>query len=148
MLAGSRILMATGGALAVPATVALLRLELPPERRGRAFGMFGAIMASAAALGPIVGGVLVDGFGWEAVFVANLPVLVVSALLVAGVDRRRDARPTAAFDWPGSVLLTGALALLVLSAQHPGGLAASATSPADWRSWRHSAAGSGALPIR
>ena len=77
--------MATGGALAVPATVALLRLELPPERRGRAFGMFGAIMASAAALGPIVGGVLVDAFGWEAVFVANLPVLLVSALLVAGV---------------------------------------------------------------
>ena len=56
VLAGSRILMATGGALAVPATVALLRIELPPERRGRAFGMFGAIMASAAALGPIIGG--------------------------------------------------------------------------------------------
>ncbi|WP_183095840.1 MFS transporter [Nocardioides stalactiti] len=117
VLAGSRILMATGGALAVPATVALLRLELPPDRRGRAFGMFGAIMASAAALGPIIGGVLVDAFGWEAVFVANLPVLVVSALLVASVDRTRDARPTAAFDWPGSLLLTGALALLVLGAE-------------------------------
>jgi MFS family permease len=124
VLAGSRILMATGGALAVPATVALLRLELPPERRGRAFGMFGAIMASAAALGPIVGGVLVDAFDWEAVFVANLPVLLVSALLVAGVDRSRDTRPTAPFDWPGSLLLTGALTLLVLGAQDPGGLTA------------------------
>jgi MFS family permease len=117
ILAGSRILMATGGALAVPATVALLRIELPPERRGRAFGMFGAIMASAAALGPILGGVLVDAFSWEAVFVANLPVLLVSALLIAGVDRARDARPVAAFGWPGSILLTGALALLVLGAQ-------------------------------
>ena len=123
VLAGSRILMATGGALAVPATVALLRLELPPERRGRAFGMFGAIMASAAALGPIIGGVLVDAFGWEAVFVANLPVLLVSAFLVAGVDRSRDVRPAAAFDWPGSLLLTGALTLLVVAAQHPGGRA-------------------------
>ena len=117
VLAGSRLLMATGGALAVPATVALLRIELPPDRRGRAFGMFGAIMASAAALGPIVGGILVDAFGWEAVFVANLPVLVVAALLMAGADRGRDARPAAAFDWPGSLLLTGALALLVVGAQ-------------------------------
>lgn len=117
VLASSRILMATGGALAVPATVALLRIELPPDRRGRAFGMFGAIMASAAALGPIVGGVLVDAFGWEAIFVANLPVLLVSAALIAGVDRTRDPRPVAPFDWPGSILLTGALALLVLGAQ-------------------------------
>ena len=117
VLAGSRLLMAAGGALAVPATVALLRIELPPERRGRAFGMFGAIMASAAALGPIIGGILVDAFGWEAVFVVNLPVLMVSALLMAGVDRRHDTRPAAAFDWPGSLLLTAALALLVLSTQ-------------------------------
>lgn len=124
VLAGSRILMATGGALAVPATVALLRIELPPERRGRAFGMFSAIMATAAALGPIVGGVLVDAFGWEAVFVANLPVLLLSAVLVAGVDRTRAARPAAAFDWPGSLLLTGALALLVLGAERGDRLAA------------------------
>ncbi|HWJ10262.1 MAG TPA: MFS transporter [Nocardioides sp.] len=121
VLAGSRILMATGGALAVPATVALLRLELPPERRGRAFGVFGAVMASAAALGPILGGVLVDAFGWEAVFLVNLPVLLVAAVLMTGVDRRRATRPTTAFDWPGSALLTGALALLVLGAEDTGG---------------------------
>ena len=123
VLAGSRILMATGGALAVPATVALLRIELPPDRRGRAFGTFGAIMASAAAIGPIIGGVLVDAFGWEAVFVANLPVLLVAALLVAGADRSSDRGPQAAFDWLGSLLLTGALALLVLGAERTDGLA-------------------------
>lgn len=117
VLAGSRILMATGGALAVPATVALLRVELPPERRGRGFGTFGAVMASAAALGPLLGGALVDAFGWEAVFLVNLPVLLVAAVLVAGADRRHDARPVAPFDWPGSVLLTAALALLVLGAE-------------------------------
>ena len=123
VLAGSRVLMATGGALAVPATLALLRIELPPERRGRAFGTFGAIMASAAAVGPIIGGVLVDAFGWEAVFVANLPVLLVSALLIAGAGHARDARPTTAFDWPGSLLLTASLALLVLGAERTDGRA-------------------------
>lgn len=118
VLAASRILMAVGGALAVPATVALLRIELPPERRGRAFGSFGATMALAAALGPILGGVLVDAFGWEAVFLANLPVLAVSAALAASA-RHRPSTPaaTTAFDWPGSVLLTAALVLLVLGAE-------------------------------
>jgi EmrB/QacA subfamily drug resistance transporter len=116
-LAVARVLMAAGGAFAVPATLALLRVSLPPERRGRAFGAFGAAMALAAALGPILGGVLVDAFGWEAVFLANVPVLAASAVLVATVRRTADARPNAAFDSWGSVLLTCALVLLVLGAQ-------------------------------
>ncbi len=122
-LAGARVLMATGGALAVPATLALLRVSLPLERRGRAFGTFGAVMALAAALGPIVGGVLVDAFGWEAVFVANVPVLAVAAVLVASAKRVRVARPTGSFDTLGSLLLTAALVLLVLAAQQSGGAA-------------------------
>jgi MFS family permease len=121
-LAGARILMATGGALAVPATLALLRVSLPAERRGRAFGTFGAVMAMAAALGPIVGGVLVDAFGWESVFVVNVPVIAVAAILVASVERVQDARPTGRFDTLGSALLTAGLALLVLGAQQTGGV--------------------------
>ena len=117
MLAGARVLMATGGALAVPATLALLRVSLPLERRGRAFGTFGAVMALAAALGPIVGGVLVDAFGWQAVFVANVPVLAAAAVLVASVGRAQDVRRTGRFDVLGSVLLTTTLVLLVLAAQ-------------------------------
>lgn len=116
-LAGARILMAAGGALAVPATLALLRVSLPAERRGRAFGTFGAVMATAAALGPIVGGVLVDAFGWRSVFVANVPVLALAAVLVASVDRVRETPARARFDTLGSVLLTASLTLLVLGAQ-------------------------------
>ena len=112
--------MAVGGALAVPATLALLRTSLPVERRGRAFGVFGAVMAIAAALGPIVGGILVDAFGWQAVFVANVPVLAVAAVLITSTHRVRDARPTGRFDTIGSVLLTVGLVLLVVSAQPTG----------------------------
>lgn len=119
-LACARILMAVGGALAVPATLALLRDCLPAERRGRAFGIFGAVMAAAAALGPIVGGILVDAFGWEAVFVVNVPVLALAAVLVASVERVSDARPTGRFDTLGSALLTAGLVLLVLAAQQAG----------------------------
>lgn len=123
LLAGSRLLIAAGGAVVVPATLALLRLELPPERRGRAFGSFGATMALAAAAGPILGGVLVDAFGWQAVFVANIPVLAVSALLALSVRRSVPAPSETAFDWPGSALLTVTLVLLVLGAQGSGGSA-------------------------
>lgn len=118
-LAAARVLMATGGALAVPATLALLRVSLPPDRRGRAFGTFGAVMALAAALGPIVGGVLVDAFGWESVFLVNVPVLLAAGLLVASAGREQEVRSSSTFDVRGSVLLTVALALLVLAAQPP-----------------------------
>lgn len=114
LLAFSRIVMAAGGALVVPATLAVLRTELPPDRRARAFGAFGAIMSLAAGIGPLVGGGLVSWFGWRSVFVANLPVLAMSAL-VAGAAYRRRPRTKAAhpFDGRGATLLTVALVALV-----------------------------------
>jgi MFS family permease len=120
VLASARILMAVGGALAVPATGALIRTRTQVERRGRAFGLFGAVMASAAALGPTLGGVLVDAFGWQSVFVANLPVLAVSVVLFAPVAREQVGLPTGEFDWLGSLLLTASLALLVLGTESAG----------------------------
>lgn len=117
VLAVARVLMAVGGALTVPTTGALIRNRTAVARRGRAFGLFGAVMASAAALGPTLGGVLVDAFGWQSVFVANLPVLAISVLLVARVDHDDVGRPAGAFDWPGSVLLTVSLVLLVLGVE-------------------------------
>ena len=117
VLAVARMLVACGGALAVPATVALLRLELPPERRGRAFGTFGAVMGLAAAVGPVVGGALVDAWSWEAVFLVNLPVLAVAVLVARPATRGTAVAPAAPFDWTGSVLLTGALVLVVVGAQ-------------------------------
>lgn len=123
-LTSARILMAAGGAVLVPSTVALLRRALPSERRGRAFGAFGAVMALAAALGPLLGGALVDAFGWPSVFVANLPVLAVSVLLGA-VARQVPAaaeRSTApGFDWLGSLLLGSALTAIVLGLRPDGG---------------------------
>ncbi len=116
-LTAARLLIAAGGAIVVPAAVALLRTELPLERRGRAFGTFGAVMALAAAAGPVVGGVLVETWGWESLFLANLPVLLVSMALGAGVSHGVAALRRPAFDWSGSVLLTGALVLLVVGAQ-------------------------------
>lgn len=117
LLTVARMLMACGGALVVPATIALLRLELPPERRGRAFGTFGAIMGLAAAVGPVLGGVLVDDVSWRGVFLANLPVLALAVLVAPRGPAARTAASATPFDWWGSVLLTLALVLVVLGAQ-------------------------------
>ena len=78
----SRCTMAAAGALVVPATLALFRLHVPPRRRGRVFGIFGATMGIAAAGGPALGGEIVQVFGWRAIFLANLPFLAVSAFLL------------------------------------------------------------------
>ncbi|HET7351235.1 MAG TPA: MFS transporter [Marmoricola sp.] len=126
LLTTARVLMAAGGAVLVPATVALLRRSLPEHLRGRAFGAFGAVMALAAAVGPLVGGALVDAFGWASVFVANLPVLALSVVLGAVAGRTptsevRGAPPR--FDWTGSLLLGVALTCLVLGLRPGGGQA-------------------------
>lgn len=125
VLAVARVLMAAGGAAIVPATVALLRIELPPQRRGRAFGLFGAVMALAAGIGPVVGGELVRAFGWPSIFAANLPVIGLAAALAATVRiRRAEPQVRPRFDVVGTVLLTATLASLVLGLQATGRTAA------------------------
>jgi EmrB/QacA subfamily drug resistance transporter len=119
VLAVSRVIMAAGGAIVVPSATALLRTELPPEVRGRAFGIFGAAMALSAATGPKVGALLVGHFGWTSIFLANVPVLLLSAALAHVGAPARPATPAPAaprprFDVVGSVLLGASLVGLVL----------------------------------
>jgi MFS family permease len=116
-LALSRIVMATGGALIVPSAGALLRLEIPAERRGQAFGAFGASMAFSAAIGPVLGGIITAFASWRATFAVNLLVLPV-AIGLAGRGKV-VALPAAGplrFDFVGTVLLGIALTLGVLGA--------------------------------
>lgn len=123
LLACSRVIMAGGGALVVPAALAVLRCDLPPRRRARAFGAFGVAMGLAAGVGPIIGGELVAAFGWRSVFAVNLPVLAVSAMLVGTAYRRRAATAAATrFDWCGASLLTAALVVLVAGLEAGGPL--------------------------
>lgn len=125
-LAVARVLMAAGGAAIVPATVALLRIELPSQRRGRAFGLFGAVMSLAAGIGPVVGGELVSAFGWPSIFAANLPVIGVAVAVLAATGRIRRTEPQdrPRMDVLGTVLLTATLAALVLGLQTSGSTAA------------------------
>ena len=125
-LAMARIAMAIGGAMVVPATMALLRNSVAVERRPRAFGTFGAVMGTAAAIGPLLGGELVAHFGWRAVFVANLPVILIAFAMIryaapAAVPVAAVRRPR--FDIEGTVLLTVSLTALVVASRMHGGAA-------------------------
>lgn len=119
----SRVVMAAGGAVVVPATIALLRSELPEEKRGRAFGLFGSVMSLAAGVGPLIGGELVRLFGWPSIFLANVPVIALSAVLAFTAHHAPTDRAPARFDWLGSVLLASLLACLVAGTEVRGELA-------------------------
>ncbi len=140
VLAAARVIMATGGAFIVPAATALLRTELPAARRGRAFGAFGATMALAASVGPIVGGTIAGAFGWRAMFAVTL--LLVPATYVLARTPMDDGAPVTrpsitpsartppwermrAFDWQGTLLLAATLLTFVLGAGKRGGGGAS-----------------------
>lgn len=124
-LAAARVLMASGGAATVPATMAILRNQTAAERRARVFGLFGACMGLAAALGPLVGGEVTARFGWRAVFAVNLPVVAISLLLVRRSEgaHARPALGVPAFDWAGTALLASGLTMVVVALRLSGTVA-------------------------
>jgi EmrB/QacA subfamily drug resistance transporter len=110
----ARCAMGVGAAMIFPATLSLIS-NVFTERvaRARAIGLWGASAGAAIALGPIVGGWLLERFSWESIFFAMAPVAVVGAALVAvSVPTSRDPRAPKT-DLPGLVLSTGAMASLI-----------------------------------
>src|ERR687892_197320 len=110
-----RGLQGIGGAMMFATSLALIAQEFAPNERGTAFGLWGATTGFAVAVGPLVGGALTQGFGWEWIFFVNVPIgLLTAALTIARVpDSQRD--PSARIDWAGLVTFTGALFSLVLA---------------------------------
>lgn len=105
-----------GAAVMMALTMALVGEAVPKERAGRAMGMLGTMSAVGTALGPSLGGVLIGGFGWPAIFVVNLPLGVLAfALAWRFLPRDGASNPQATFDMPGSILMAGALACYSLA---------------------------------
>ncbi|HUQ40849.1 MAG TPA: MFS transporter [Acidimicrobiales bacterium] len=82
-----RVVQAVFGSALIPNLQALLRAEIAEHRLGRAFGVFGAGIGTGAAVGPIVGGVLVDTVGWRGIFMVNTPVACVALALLVRLPR-------------------------------------------------------------
>lgn len=97
LLVAARLAQGVGAALQVPASLSLLRAAYPDRAaRARAFGAWGAVAGVAAGAGPVLGGLLVSGWGWRSVFALNLPVGLLALVLTV-----RYVPAPAATGWDG-----------------------------------------------
>src|SRR3954447_23823842 len=116
-----RVIQGLAGGIFVPAVTAFIQLLFPGQVRGKAFAIMGAVIGVSSALGPIVGGLIIQAFGetsgWRLVFGVNLPIGVatlVAAALLLPAKHPTDPAAKAGIDWTGLLLLTaGLVALLV-----------------------------------
>jgi EmrB/QacA subfamily drug resistance transporter len=116
MLIAARVLQGLGAALMTPQTMAVITRIFPPDRRGAAMGLWGATAGVATLVGPILGGVLVDGLGWEWIFFINVPIGIVGFILAWRLVPSLTTHPHR-FDIPGVVLSAVGLFLLVFGLQ-------------------------------
>ena len=111
----ARVIQALGGAMLTPASLALVLPEFPVEKRTQAIGVWGATGGLAAALGPSIGGLLVDSFGWRSLFFVNVPLTVVTVFIGRRVlHESRDENATRKVDYPSVFFGFIGVALVVL----------------------------------
>lgn len=112
-LLAARAIQGLGGALILPLSLSLISVAFPPEERGRALGIWSAVSVSSIALGPIVGGALVEYANWHWVFLINVPIGIAAFFVTSAVvEESRDTSGTVATDIPGTALITGGIASL------------------------------------
>jgi EmrB/QacA subfamily drug resistance transporter len=113
MLNLARAVQGTGGAMMFATSLALVAQAFHGRERGTAFGVYGAVIGAAVAVGPVVGGIITSSIGWEWVFFVNVPIGVIAIFItLTQVADSRDPNATGA-DWPGLVTFSGSLFLLV-----------------------------------
>ena len=106
-LVAARILQGVGAALLVPQSLAIIAANFPKDIRGRAIGTWAAASSVTTALGPPVGGFLIDLLSWRAAFWINLPIAAAALWLTwAHVPESRDEEASGAVDWLGALLAT------------------------------------------
>ncbi|HYN68362.1 MAG TPA: MFS transporter [Ornithinibacter sp.] len=110
-LIGLRVLQGVGAALLTPGALALIQASFRPQDRAPAIGTWAGLSGVAAAIGPLLGGWLVDNASWRWIFAINVPLCVgVFALTRYAAPESRDPEVTGRFDLPGATLTVVALA--------------------------------------
>jgi EmrB/QacA subfamily drug resistance transporter len=111
----ARAVQGTGGAMMFATSLALIAGAFHGKERGVAFGVFGGVIGGAVAVGPIVGGVITSGIGWEWIFFVNVPIGIAAVFLtLSQVSESRDPNARGV-DWQGLVTFSGSLFLLVFA---------------------------------
>ncbi len=111
LLIGARALQGAGAALLVPGSLAIISASFHPDDRGRAVGAWSGLAGVSTAIGPFLGGWLIDTVSWRLIFLINLPLAVVAVLVATRhVPESRDTSSVARPDLPGAVTVSLGLA--------------------------------------
>ena len=118
LLIAGRAVQGLGGAIMMALTMAMVGETVPKGKTGSAMGLLGTMSAVGTALGPSLGGVLIAGFGWRAIFLVNVPLGILTFLLARRslpADSRKPKTAQAGFDKVGTQLLALTLATYALA---------------------------------
>lgn len=116
----ARGFMGIGGASVLPVTLAIITVVFPPHERGKAIGLWAAAVGGAIAIGPLLGGFLLERYWWGSVFLINVPIVIAGVVgILALVPESRNPNP-GKLDPVGLVLSISGLLLLVYGIQHGG----------------------------
>jgi len=116
MLIVMRAVQGFGAAIMMPQTMAVITRSFPANQRGAAMGLWGGASGVAMLVGPLAGGLLVDGFGWEWIFFINLPIGVIGLVLAWFLVPKLATHPHR-FDTVGMLLSAAAMFLIVFGLQ-------------------------------
>src|SRR4051795_13634962 len=115
-LVAFRAVQGVGAAFMMPATLSIITNAFPPHERGKAIGTWAGVSALALAIGPVVGGFLVENVSWQSIFLPTLPVAAVAVVVTLFATREsRDETAPPSIDFAGVSAITVGLAALVLA---------------------------------
>ncbi|HLM84303.1 MAG TPA: MFS transporter [Candidatus Bathyarchaeia archaeon] len=111
-----RVIQAIAGSADYPTAMAILAVTFPDgKERAQALGIWSSSFAAAVVFGPLIGGPLIDNFGWRSVFLVNLPVGIIGIIMALSyIKESVSEKKTIFFDWWGAITLGAALSALVL----------------------------------
>lgn len=112
-LVAARAVQGAGAALLVPGSLAIISSSFPNDERGRAIGTWSAFSAITAAIGPALGGWLIQTLSWRAVFFLNLPLAALVIIISISYVPESAVQAKGKLDWPGAILATVGLGTLV-----------------------------------
>jgi DHA2 family multidrug resistance protein-like MFS transporter len=123
-----RGVMGAAGASVLPVTLAIITVVFPPRERGKAIGLWAAAVGAAVAIGPVLGGFLIEHFWWGSVFLINVPIVIVGVIAIAMLVPESKNPKATRLDPAGVVLSISGLLLLTYGILHGG-------DTQDWLLW-------------
>jgi EmrB/QacA subfamily drug resistance transporter len=111
-----RVVQGAGGAAMMPATLSIIAAVFPAGKRGAAMGIWGGVSGLATAIGPSLGGLIVDGASWRWIFLINIPIGVIGVLLALRiVPESKNPTAVESLDLPGVGLISASLFCLTFA---------------------------------